>query len=319
MAVVLVLRALKLGDLLVAVPALHALQRAFPQDRLLFAAQAWLTPIVELVEGFELLDTHGLDVAIPLPPGQVDVAVNLHGGGPQSRGRLDALRPRARMGHRFHGVGPRWDGPDWVDGIHERVRWTSLVSWYGFPANPDEVWLLPPPDPSPRPGAAVVHAGAGYRSRHWPVQRFAAVARALVDGGHEVVVTGNATERDRCLEIATEAGLAEADCLAGRITLGELASLVARSEVVVSADTGAAHLASAYARPSVVLFGPAPISEWGPPPGPHVALTREELRLGDVFAAEPDPALLGVSTTDVLAALEGLGVAVSGPGGTPGG
>ena len=64
----LVLRALKLGDLLVAVPALHALRRAYPGHRLLYAAQGWLEDAVGLVGGFELLPTHGLDVPLALEP-----------------------------------------------------------------------------------------------------------------------------------------------------------------------------------------------------------------------------------------------------------
>ncbi len=45
----MVLRALKLGDLLVAVPALHALRRAYPGHRLRYAAQGWLTDALSLV------------------------------------------------------------------------------------------------------------------------------------------------------------------------------------------------------------------------------------------------------------------------------
>jgi ADP-heptose:LPS heptosyltransferase len=81
---------------------------------------------------------------------------------------------------------------------------------------------------------------------------------------------------------------------------------VADAALVVTVDTGAAHLASAYGTPSVVLFGPAPVSRWGPPAGPHVVLTDGRLRRGDVFATEPDPALLAVSADDVLEAAEGL-------------
>jgi len=47
---------------------------------------------------------------------------------------------------------------------------------------------------------------------------------------------------------------------------------------------------------------------WGPPPGPHIVLTRAELRRGDTFAHRPDPALLAVTVQDVLAAVGELGV-----------
>jgi ADP-heptose:LPS heptosyltransferase len=74
----LVLRALQLGDLLVAVPALRALRRAFPAHRLVYAAPGWLAEVVALVGGFELLPVAGLDEPLPIGPGRVDIAVNLH-------------------------------------------------------------------------------------------------------------------------------------------------------------------------------------------------------------------------------------------------
>ena len=93
----------------------------------------------------------------------------------------------------------------------------------------------------------------------------------------------------------------------GRMELDVFAALVADAALVVTADTGAAHLASAYRIPSVVIFGPAPPEEWGPPEsGPHLVLTHAELRVGDTFGAEPDPALLAVSVDEVLAAIATL-------------
>src|SRR3712207_6850754 len=50
------------------------------------------------------------------------------------------------------------------------------------------------------------------------------------------------------------------------LALAEFAAVVAEAALVVTADTGAGHLASAYGRPSVVLFGPVPPWQWGPPP-----------------------------------------------------
>ncbi|WP_416348861.1 glycosyltransferase family 9 protein [Microbacterium sp. STN6] len=322
----LALRALKLGDLLVAVPALHAIRRARPEHRLVLAMPAWLDEIVDVVDGVDaLLPTPGLDDPLPLPAGRIDTVVNLHGNGPESRGILDALQAPHRIGHRWPAStatdagltasgasvppapaaprSPTWQGPDWVDGIHERVRWARLVEGHGMPADPNEVWLNDP-GPSARPGAVVVHVGAFYGCRRWPVERFASVVRALAADGADVVLTGSTAERERALAVAELARLGDDHVLAGRIGLRAFAAVVAHAELVVSADTGAAHLASAFATPSVVIFGPAPVEEWGPPPGPHIALTDARLRRGDTFGDEPDPALLAVSVADVLAAAD---------------
>lgn len=302
--VLLVLRALKLGDLLVAVPALRGLCRAFPHHRLLYAAPGWLEDAVALVGGFELLPTRGLDEPLSLGPGTVDIAVNLHGRGPESQGRIEALRANETIAHRC-GRGP---GPSWLDGISERDRWTRLLQWHGIPADPAEVFLADPGIPAQHPGATVIHVGAAHGSRLWPEERFTAVAERLGMERHSLVFTGGAADRERALRVAVGAGAAPSAVLAGKQTLRQFAAQVADARLVVSADTGAAHLASAYGRPSVVLFGPAPPEEWGPPPGPHIALTQTRLRRGDVFSADPDPALLGVSVQDVLDAVRELGL-----------
>jgi ADP-heptose:LPS heptosyltransferase len=298
-----VLRALGLGDLLVSVPALRALRRARPGHRIVLAAPAWLAPVVPLVGAVDaLLPAAGLDEPLPVV-GPVDLAVNLHGRGPQSHALLDALAPAHRMGH----AAPGWDGLTWVDEVDERRRWVEVLRHHGVDGDPDDVGLAHPGVPSPAPGAVVVHVGAAYGSRSWPAERFAAVAGALAATGRQVVLTGSAAERDRAAGVAATAGLPGSANLAGRTELAQLAALVADAALVVTVDTGAAHLATAYGTPSVVLFGPAPVSRWGPPTGgPHVVLTDERLRVGDVFAAEPDPALLAVPVEAVLEAAERL-------------
>lgn len=303
----LALRALKLGDLLVAVPALRGLRRAFPEHRILYAAPAWIAEALDLVGGIDHLPTPGLDDPLAIPPGAVDIAVNLHGNGPESRQRINELQATRVLAHQAPGL----DGPIWTTGIPERERWTRLLNWHGIDADPLDYRLNKPSVPSPRRGATVIHVGAAYGSRLWPIERFAEVAVELSRAGHDVVLTGGTSERERAMATAALANLKGANLddvvLAGRQGLAEFVATIADARLVVSADTGAAHLASAYARPSVVLFGPAPAEEWGPPPGPHVVLTAVELRRGDVFAADPDPALLAVTVRDVLEAVEGLG------------
>lgn len=308
---ILALRALKLGDILVAVPALHALRRGFPEHRLILATTPWLEPIVDLVDGLDALvpTLHGLDDPLPMAAGRVELAVNLHGNGQESRDRLREIEPERTLEFRVPaldpGAAPDDPRPLWIDGELERARWARLVNTLGLDADPEDVGIAVPESPAPVSGAAVVHVGAFYGSREWPEERFAAVAQSLAREGHRVVFTGGASEADRARRIAERAGTGEV--LAGAIDLTEFAAVVADAEVLVTVDTGAAHLASAYGIPSVVIFGPAPPEAWGPPvSGPHVVLTDASLRRGDVFSAEPDPALLAVQTEDVLDALASL-------------
>jgi ADP-heptose:LPS heptosyltransferase len=304
----LALRALKLGDLLVAAPALKGLARTFDDHAVVFAGPAWLAPIARLVPGIRaLLPTKGLDDPLPIEPGMVDIAANLHGNGPESRSLIAALGAREVI---QHAPGPTIEGalrldqrePQWLDGIHERVRWVRLVNTFGVDAHDTDVGIRTPTSSPLLPGAVVIHAGAFYGSRQWPVERFAAVAQALAAEGETVMVTGGDADRERAVPIVQASGLPGEAMLAARLSLDELAALIAAARLVVSADTGAAHLASAYGTPSVVLFGPAPVEEWGPPPGPHIALTDASVRRGDAFAPDPDPALLAVDVAEVLTA-----------------
>lgn len=299
--VLLALRALGLGDLLVAVPALRALRRAFPGHRLVLAAPGGLAPLVELTGAVDALHPRERlrEPGLASPPTRVDVAVNLHGRGPQSTAVLDELAPARRIGH----TAADWPGPRWAEDMPERRRWCELLRWHDIPADESDLLLEARATAGPAPGAAVVHPGAAYGSKRWPADRFAAVARSLAAGGRPVVVTGSPGERGSAEAVAAAAGLPPEAVLAGRTGLDELAALIRAAAVVVCGDTGIAHLASAYRTPSVVLFGPVPAWRWGPPEdGPHLALSDDAHRTGDPFADEPDPALLGVTVPDVLTA-----------------
>ncbi|MGC1213918.1 MAG: glycosyltransferase family 9 protein, partial [Micromonospora sp.] len=152
------------------------------------------------------------------------------------------------------------------DDEHEVRRWRRLLAWYGVPADPADLTLLRPPAAEVPARATVVHPGSKIPAKRWPAERFAAVARELSRRGHRVVLTGSADERDLAARVAQDAGLPPEAVLAGRTDLAELAALVAGARMVVSGDTGVAHLATGYATPSVVLFGPVSPTRWGPPP-----------------------------------------------------
>jgi ADP-heptose:LPS heptosyltransferase len=305
----LALRALGLGDLLTAVPAYRGLRRAFDRHCLVLAAPpalaslALLTGAVDEVLPFAAPMT-GDWPPLPWPGGAPDIAVNLHGRGPESHQALLELRPRRLWGFAQSSF-PEVGGPAWPDDQHEVTRWCGLLAHHGIHADPDDLAVPHPPErASARPGAVVVHPGAAFPARRWPADRFAAVAAALRRAGHQVVVTGGAAERALAIAVAELAGLDRDDVLAGRTDVLDLAALVANARLVVCGDTGVGHLATAYGTRSVLLFGPTPPAEWGPPPGRgrHVALWHGGAP-ADLRNDRPSPALLAISVAEVLDAV----------------
>lgn len=303
----LVLRALGLGDLLTAVPALRALADAFPDHRRLLACPRELTPIAELSGAVdEVVDAGPLE---PLPAGLggTELAVDLHGRGPQSHRLLRRLGPQRLIAFANRAAGFP-DAPRWRPDEHERVRWCRLLDESGIPADPARLDLPAPPAhvPARLHGLTIVHPGAAAAARRWPAERFAAVVRAEIAAGRRVAITGSRSEAQLARDVARLADLHGGAVLAGRTGLRELAALVAAAGRVVCGDTGMAHLATALRTPSVILFGPVAPDLWGPPLDRrwHRVLWTGEL--GDPHAGEPGSGLLGIAVDDVLAALAGL-------------
>ncbi|MEU7474857.1 glycosyltransferase family 9 protein [Lentzea sp. NPDC042327] len=273
---VLVLRALGLGDLLTAVPALRGLRAAFPDAEITLAAPEWLRDVVDRIDAVDrLLPTEEL---APIAFDRPDLAVNLHGRGPQSVELLRATRPQRLITHEY-----------WREDHHEVVRWCDLLERNGIPCDPADLHL---PPVGPRTNRMVVHPGASTGARRWPADRYATVVRAL---GSDVVVTAGPGERELARRVSPTP-------FSG--SLAELLDLVATARLVICGDTGVAHVATAYGTPSVLLFGPVPPQLWGPRHGPHLVLWHGST--GDTFAAEPDPGLLRITVDEVLEAAGGV-------------
>lgn len=312
--VVVALRALGLGDFLCAVPALRALRRAFPRHRRVLLAPGWLAPLVALAGTADATVDVDFRHAVPpdaVPPdvGRVDVAVNLHGAGPQSHRLLAALRPRRLLAYANAEAGA--DGPSWPAADHERDRWCRLLLEEGIPADPADLDLARPPAPFPLRGATIVHPGAASPARRWPARRWAELAAAEAADGRRVLVTGSAAEAGLAAGVAARAGLPREAVIAGRTSLLGLAGVVAAAGRVVCGDTGVAHLATALRTPSVILFGPVAPAQWGPPPERpwHRALWHGAA--GDPHSARPDAGLLAITVAEVRAALADLPAAAA--------
>jgi ADP-heptose:LPS heptosyltransferase len=307
---IVALRALGLGDLLTAVPALRALRDAWPHAEVTVAAPAALRPLARLA-GCGLVDAAPLQ---PLPPSAhgADLLVNLHGRGPQSHRVALAARPRRLVAFTHDDVAETAGMPRWEADEHEVARWCRLLRESGIPAEPARLALPAPPLPAglrSQRGATVVHPGAASAARRWPAERFARVAAAEAAAGRQVVLTGGPDERALAADVARRATLPAEAVLAGRTTLAELAAIVAHAGRVVCGDTGVAHLATAFGRPSVVLFGPTSPERWGPLAPPADPARHRVLwagRTGDPHASEPHEGLLEIEPGAVLAELAAL-------------
>ena len=107
----------------------------------------------------------------------------------------------------------------------------------------------------------VVHPGATVPARAWPPLHHAAAVELLEGAGHRVVVTGGPGETALT---ATVAGPSAID-LGGRTDLSTLSGVLANADVVVTGNTGPAHLAAAVGTPVVSLFSPVvPAVRWAP-------------------------------------------------------
>lgn len=102
----------------------------------------------------------------------------------------------------------------------------------------------------------VFHAGAAWRPRAWPADRFAEVARRLGRSrGAAVAFVGAASERDIEAAIRAHAADLPAAYVFGA-PLRETLAVIAEAALFVGNDSGLAHAAAACGTPVVALFGP---------------------------------------------------------------
>jgi ADP-heptose:LPS heptosyltransferase len=288
-----VFRALQLGDLLCATPALRAIRAGWPDAEITLIGLPWARDFVRrydcLDDFIEFPGFPGLPERVPQFSGlpaffaaaharDFDLAIQLHGSGALTNPLVGMLGARRCAG--FFAAGD--DCPDaetfllWPDdGEPEVRRLLALAERLGAPACGEEIELPILPDeayacarllqalPGGRKGYACIHPGARLASRRWLPERFAEVADRLHANGLAIVLTG--TESEAPLVAAVAEGMrAPAIDLTGRTSLGTLAALAAAAELVVCNDTGMSHVAAAVGTPSVVVCSGADPRRWRP-------------------------------------------------------
>jgi ADP-heptose:LPS heptosyltransferase len=291
---VAVLRALQLGDLLVAVPAFRALRAALPHAGIVLVGLPWAEAFVRryaaYLDGFrEFPGYPGLPERPPqlerlpaflraMQEERFDLVLQMHGSGQITNPLAVLLGGRRTAG--FFVPGQYCPDPEcflpYPPLVPEVWRPLRLLDFLGvpprgehleFPLWPEDAEELRALDGAGelRPGGYVcVHPGARAAERRWPPEWFAAVADALAGRGLRVVLTGSRdeTELTRAVTAAMRANSLD---LAGRTSLGAVAALLRGARLLVCNDTGVSHLAAALRVPSVVVLPQRSEPESWPP------------------------------------------------------
>jgi heptosyltransferase-2 len=110
------------------------------------------------------------------------------------------------------------------------------------------------------------------RAKRWPAERYAALADRLVESGADVALIGSPGESDVTQEVCKHAQR-ELVVLTGKTTVAEATALISIADVLITNDTGPAHIGAALNTPTIVIFGPTnPLTTY--PLSPNAEIIR---------------------------------------------
>lgn len=159
--------------------------------------------------------------------------------------------------------------------------------------------------------------GNGRIFKEWPEENWRELIARLLEKGWQICLTGSLTDAPQCERFMDRYFAANANVfsVAGKISLRELASLLASAGAAVSVNTGIMHLAALAGVPTVGLHGATNPARWGPVGENAISLLPRSgasawLDLGFESPGKRKPAMANLPVDDVLAALRRLGVEV---------
>jgi len=122
-----------------------------------------------------------------------------------------------------------------------------------------------------------LQAGASSLHRAWSLENFAALGAGLMrDPGVQLVLLGDAREKDRCAELAKRIGGEGVANLAGATTLPQMHAVLAVCDLLISNDTGSVHVAAAAGTATLGLyFSTAYYAETAPYGAGHTVMQTE--------------------------------------------
>ncbi len=278
------------GDAVMTVPALRQLRRLFPKAHITLATRSWAQGLfadADFLDALQVHDGSGLRSVVQQVrqwrKGDFDLAILL----PNSLETAlvaSLARVPLRIGYATEGRQALLTHPlalpEWRSSKHEVFYYLQIVAELEWWLRQEQTFLDTQPDGSLEVSAARKSAARAFLSNHgvadndsqrlvalcpgsinsrakrWPTERYAALADKFIDeAGARVLLVGSAGEGEVSAEVARHMRN-EPVLLTGQTDLAQLVAVLSLVDLLVTNDTGPAHIASALGRPTLVIFGP---------------------------------------------------------------
>lgn len=325
---ILLLRLERLGDLLMVLPAIADVRAAAPGAEIHLVVGSWNRDVACAIDG--VTHVHTLD-ARWLARGETgvgaaalvhqarawrseryDLAVNFE---PDIRSNMAAAASGAAWtaGYRSGGGGALLDlALDYDQRAHttdNARRLIASVFRMAVPAESRPTLVVPAAAHENASwrlagvGGPLIgmHVSGGRAIKQWDSDRFAAVARRLIEQTNAtIVMTGAGADRPLVESVKIHLPADRVVDVAGHLDLLTLAAMLERMDVLITGDTGPMHLAVAVGTPVVAVFGPSDPARYGPR-GPHDRVVRVDLPCSPCNRIRLPPARCAGHIPDCLA------------------
>jgi heptosyltransferase II len=279
-----------IGDAVMSIPALRELRRVFPDSHITLHTRSWADGLfgdVDFIDELVTFDKHRwpikdvYDNSQFLKDDKFDLAILLPNSFESALTSFLTRVPR-RIGYNKDVRGLLLTDPvavpEWKGRLHEVFYYLHLIAEVerrvlgrsAVSAAMPQVGLEMTDERKAvgrsmlrahgvdltKKTVALVAGSANEPQKRWPAERFATLNDKLQNElGANVVLIGSKDEAVVAAKVITRSDKPPLD-LTGETTLGEAVAILSIVDLVITNDTGLAHVAPAVGTPTVVIFGP---------------------------------------------------------------
>ena len=278
---ILIVRTDKIGDLVLSTPVIKAVRDAYPDSYIAAMVRPYAHEIIkdnphlnEVItyekakRGIGILND--LKFILKLRKKKFDLALVLH---PKNRTHIimllagipERIGYNKKLGRLLTKKIPHLK----EYGLKHEIDYTlDIVRYIGINPKEKKLYVNVDKDADKRVGdifvkngiskgdtVVAIHPGSSCGSKRWSVERFAKVADLLVEkyGAKIVIIAG---PHDRIFGDKTAGSMkAKNTNLSGKTTVSDIVSILKRSSLFISNDSGPVHMACAIGTPTISIFG----------------------------------------------------------------